>query len=163
MKKAFFPIFIDISDKKVYVIGGGKIEARRMKSLSSFAEDITVISPEICAQFEPLIAEKKITWVQKAYQPGMLKDADIVLAATDDPETNRQVEEETKRLEKEEKRQILFNRADKKENCDFYFPSLVQTEDVVIGINSGGSSPATVKEMRKVIEKTLHMTKVTKE
>lgn len=152
MKKTFFPIFIDISNKKIYVIGGGKIAARRVKSLISFAEDITVISPEICAQLEPFVMEKKITWVQKPYQPGMLKDADMVLAATDAPEINQQAEEETKSLEKEEKRQILFNRADKKENCDFYFPSLVQTEDVVIGINSGGSSPAKVKEARKKIE-----------
>ena len=39
--------------------------------------------------------------------------------------------------------------------CDFYFPSIVKTEEVVIGINSGGENPVATKKVRKRIEDCL--------
>ena len=35
-EKKFFPMFIDISDKVFLVIGGGKVAARRVKTLVNF-------------------------------------------------------------------------------------------------------------------------------
>ena len=49
------------------------------------------------------------------------------------------------------KRGIPVNVADDKTLCDFYFPALVLTDDVVIGIGSGGENPGRVKEVRKRI------------
>ena len=36
--------------------------------------------------------------------------------------------------------------------CDFYFPSVVLAEDIVIGLNSIDHDPKKVKEARKIIE-----------
>ena len=44
------------------------------------------------------------------------------------------------------------NVADDRSLCDFYFPSIVMTEDTVIGINCGGEDHAKVKETRIKIE-----------
>ena len=49
-----------------------------------------------------------------------------------------------------------MNVADDKSLCDFYFPSVVMTEEAVIGINSGGEDPSRVKELRKKIQGFLH-------
>ena len=46
-KKPYFPMFVDVSKKKILVIGGGKIAERRVETLLKFADNITVISPEM--------------------------------------------------------------------------------------------------------------------
>ena len=42
MNKPYFPLFIDIAQKEIVVIGGGRIAERRVKTLLSFAEHIAV-------------------------------------------------------------------------------------------------------------------------
>ena len=42
---AFFPLFVDISEKKIVVIGGGAIATRRVKTLLSFEPQIVVVAP----------------------------------------------------------------------------------------------------------------------
>ena len=46
-KKPYFPMFVDLSDKKVLVFGAGTIAKRRIRSLSAFTDHLTVIAPEV--------------------------------------------------------------------------------------------------------------------
>ena len=55
--KTFFPMFIDLSKKKVVVIGGGHIAGRRIRTLLSFAGQICVIAPEVTEEIEGYIKE----------------------------------------------------------------------------------------------------------
>ena len=71
----------------------------------------------------------------------------IVLAATDDRAVNRRIREDCQSAG------IMVNVADDRSLCDFYFPSVVMTDDAVIGISGDGSDHAGVKEMRRRIEK----------
>ena len=47
MKKPYFPLFVDLSEKKVYVIGAGTIAKRRIRSLIDFTDHLTVVAPEV--------------------------------------------------------------------------------------------------------------------
>ena len=58
---AFFPLFVDISEKKIVVIGGGAIATRRVKTLLPFAPQIVVVAPEVTGELEELENEKKLT------------------------------------------------------------------------------------------------------
>ena len=40
--KRYFPMFIDLSDKKIVVVGGGNIATRRIRTLLQFTRNITV-------------------------------------------------------------------------------------------------------------------------
>ena len=155
MEHKYFPVFMDITEKRVVVIGGGTIATRRVKTLTEFCERITVVSPCITEELGELLKDEKITWVSKMYQELDLLDADIVIAATNQPEVNGMIKKDCLKQEKETGKTILFNVIDAKENCDFYFPSIVQTKEVVVGINSGGSSPRQTKHVRTQIEKAL--------
>lgn len=154
-KKKYFPIFIDLSEKKIVVIGGGTIAGRRINTLCHFSDHIQVVAPEITPAVEALVSQKKITWIPQKYDKSQITDADLVIAATDHAEVNHQVKSDCLKLEKEQDRQILVSVADDKSLCDFYFPSIVQDEEMVIGINSGGASPHRTKEVRQEIEKLL--------
>ena len=57
---AFFPLFVDISEKKIVVIGGGAIATRRVKTLLPFEPQIVVVAPEVTGDLEELEKEKKL-------------------------------------------------------------------------------------------------------
>jgi len=155
MGTRYFPLFVDISKMKILVIGGGKIAARRIRTLLPFAEDITVVAPEILPELKEFVQAGKIGFQNNTYSPDILKEADMVLAATDDYNVNHAIAEDCKKLEQKENRHILVNIADDKSVCDFYFPSVILKEETVVAINSSGVNPGKVKQMRQKIEASL--------
>lgn len=45
-EKKYFPMFVDLTDKKVVVAGAGTIAKRRIRAMLEFTEHLTVIAPE---------------------------------------------------------------------------------------------------------------------
>ena len=149
MKKPYFPLFIDISQKSIVVVGGGRIAERRVKTLLQFAEDIQVISPKLTEELRCLAESRRIEWIQKRYMPGQLAGAFFVLAATDDAACNEQIVTDCRKL------RILVNTSHRKELCDFYFPAVVVRKNVVAGITASGDSHAQARDARIQVEKAL--------
>ena len=67
MEKAYFPMFIDLTGKKILVAGGGAIALRRVRTLLRFGADIQVTAPEFCEEMKRLEKEKKITSKYREY------------------------------------------------------------------------------------------------
>ena len=55
--KPYFPMFIDLSDKNIVVVGGGNIATRRVKTLLSFTRNIRVIAPKVTMEIRKLAQE----------------------------------------------------------------------------------------------------------
>lgn len=149
MEHPYFPMFIDIAGKKAAVIGGGKIALRRVNTLLRFGARVQVISPSLCDGLDSLRKEGRILAVIREYEKKDLEGADLVIAAANDHAVNRKVWEDCR------EKKIPVNTADDHTLCDFYFPSVVMTEDVVVAVSSGGKDPGLVKAVREKIEKTL--------
>lgn len=143
MRKRYFPMFFDISDKKVLVVGGGKIATRRVKVLLEFCNRIVVIAPEASEEIRALSKNDSLEWREVCFKEEDLKESEIVFAATNDKELNHEIGMRCKAS------QILVNVADNRSLCDFYFPGVVIEDEVVIGINTGGESPEKTKEIRE--------------
>lgn len=137
---AYFPLYTDIRGFKILMVGGGNIALRRLKTLQMFHEHITVISPSVCKEIEDMALEGFVTWISRSYVPGDLKNFDMVLAATDDREVNHTVFLEARR------EKIPVNISDCKEECSFYFPSVIKDGDIVIGVTSGGVDHKKTKQ-----------------
>ena len=139
-----FPLFLDLTGKKVVLVGGGTIAARRIGTLRLFGCEIVVIAPELKAKAEDL------TWLQRPYEPGDLEGAFLAIAATGDREVNRQVGEEARRLG------IPVSVADCEAECSFYFPAICTGEGLVAGVVSSGKdhhkTARAAREIRKVLE-----------
>ncbi|MEE0713470.1 MAG: NAD(P)-dependent oxidoreductase, partial [Blautia sp.] len=86
---------------------------------------------------------------QKKYEKSDIKDADMVLAVTDDSALN----EEIYKICKE--KNILVNVASNQEKCDFHFPGILEYEDVVIGFNGCGKDHKKVRKVREMIQEML--------
>ena len=95
MQKKYFPIFVDISQKKIVVIGGGVIATRRVHTLLQFAEQITVVAPEITVELQEMSDKGLITWQCAEYSAKQIAEADMVIAATNYPEINHQIKKDS--------------------------------------------------------------------
>lgn len=123
---AYFPLFVNLNDRLVLIVGGGKVAARRAASLSGFGCRIRVVSPEICKELRRLLENGQIDWLQKKYETGTLLDEGrpaFVLAAGPSG-VNEAVVRDCRSLG------IPVNDASQKERCDFYFPGLIRQGEI---------------------------------
>lgn len=131
-EKHYFPMFVDLSDKKVVVAGAGTIAKRRIRSMTEFTNHLVVIAPEVNQELKQLEDEGKLTILRKYYEREDIYDAALVIAATNDNRTNQDIYSACKCLG------IPVCVCADKTKCDFYFPSVVCSDDLVVGISARG-------------------------
>jgi siroheme synthase-like protein len=148
-KKKYFPMFIDLSDKKVVVVGAGTIAKRRIRTLVEFTDHLVVIAPEVNQELKVLEEEGRITILRKHYEREDIYDASLVIAATSDNKTNQEIYTACKCLG------IPVNVFTDKDKCDFYFPSIISDEELVIGISTSSRERKRTKEMTEQIRSLL--------
>ena len=88
---------------------------------------------------------------EASFFPEALGGMDLVLAATSDAKLNGEIG----RLCREQG--IPVNVCSRKEDCDFFFPSVIQKGDLVIGINASGKDHRLVKKTRQELRSFLNM------
>lgn len=139
-----YPVMINIREKKVVVVGGGKVAARKIKTLLAEQAAVTVVSPTLHAD----IPQAEIQWLARPYQTCDLEGAKLVFACTDQAEVNRQIMEEAAPSQ-------LVNNTGDKTFSDFYNVAIARKRDVSVMISTNGLSPSRSKEIRKKIEAIL--------
>lgn len=145
----FFPLFVDLSEKEILVVGAGTIASRRVRILCDFSKHLTVVAPGISPEIGELISLYGFQVEKRQFQEKDLEGKDLVLAATDDAELNREIAAMCRA------RRIPVNDSSEQSFCDFQFPSIVQSGDVVVGVNASGKNHRLVKETREKIEQCL--------
>ena len=144
-----FPLFVDLSGKKIVVVGGGRIALRRIRTLTQFTEKVTVVSPELHPDLLPLEEAGRLTVLRRPYAPADIEGAALVLAATDNKEVNEAVYADCKRLD------IPVNVSSDRHKSDFYFPGIVEKDNVVVGITASGSDHHLARQVREIISSAL--------
>ena len=82
------PIFVKLRDRLVIVVGGGVIAEGKIEGLFAAEARVRVVSPEVTPRIREWIAQKRVEWRAKAFEPGDLGDAFLVIAATSAPGVN---------------------------------------------------------------------------
>lgn len=143
---AYFPIFIDIENVKVLVMGLGNIAARRINVLKNFGAEIFVITKEVKADM------KNINIEIKEFEADDIKDIyDIVIAATDNNEVNKNIIKEAK-----EKGIKYYNNISDKNDNNFFFPAVIENNEAVCGlISKNGLNHKTAKKYADILRNTL--------
>ena len=147
----FFPVFVDLSGKRILVFGAGKIAHRRISVLCQFTPELAVIAPDCLPEVEELAKEGRIRLIKKPYEESDLEGADFVLAATNDHAVNDLIYEACK------KPNITVNVSTDRSKSDFYFPGIARKGNIVVGVTASGKDHAgagRVSElMREMLEK----------
>lgn len=144
------PIMLDIKEREILVVGGGKIATRKIKSLLLECANVTVMSSEITEEISKLNFEYKnhLKLIKEDYSKAAITDNYmLVIAATN----NREVNEEIWNICRN--KNILCSVVDNKELSDLTFVSFVRRGDLTIGISTNGKSPSLAVKIKKEIEK----------
>jgi len=144
---SFYPICLELQERPCIVVGGGRVAERKVLGLLSCGARVKVISPDLTAELQKLDQEGSISWISREYCKGDLEQAFLVIAATDDEETQKQVYEEASA------RNLLLNVADVPQRCNFILPATVRQGDLVIAVSTAGKSPALARKLRMELEK----------
>ena len=147
--KRYFPMFVDLSDKNVVVVGGGNIATRRVKTLLQFTRNVMAVAPRMTPELVELGKAGMVTIQQRPVKQSDLAMAYMVIAATNDHKLN----DEIYRVCKEEG--IYVNIADDKEKCDFYFPGIFMQDELVVGITASGLDHKKARRVRIAIEQAM--------
>ncbi len=143
---SFFPLFLDIKNKKILIIGAGKIAYRKAETLLKYGADIHILTKEIKEKkFENM---KDVHIMIQEFSEKILDNVFMVIAATDDPEFNKKIYKLCS------KKNILVNNITSKAEMNCRFGSIVETDDYLIGI-SGKGDPKKAKKMRENLERIL--------
>jgi precorrin-2 dehydrogenase / sirohydrochlorin ferrochelatase len=145
-RSRWYPVVLDLAGKPCLVVGGGRVAAQKVRGLLDAGAEVTVVAPEICDEIRDLHEGGKICWIAKQYEKNGVEGYFLAIAATDDPDTNRQVYLDG------EASSVLVNSADDPENCRFILPSRVVRGNLVIAVSTGGRSPAMAAHLRKRFE-----------
>ena len=142
----FYPLNLDIRRRLCLVVGGGKVAARKVRSLLACEARVTVVSPRLEPELQVRVQEGGIAWQAREFHPSDLDAARLVIAATDQPRVNRAVADEALR------RDIPCNVVDQPAAGTFIVPSVVRRGDLMLTVSTAGCSPALAKHLRKELE-----------
>ena len=142
----YFPAFLQLTDKKVLLVGGGNIALEKLEKLLDFTKQVKIIALELSEPMQKLINEKHLDVELRAYDKGDIKDFAIVIIAVDDISLQAEIFEESQAYK------CLCNAVDSVKYCDFIFPSYVKEDDLTIAISTSGASPAFAKHFKRYIK-----------
>lgn len=134
------PLHINVADRQVLIIGGGKIAYRRLLLFLEEGANISVISPEIIKDIEDLYQKRQISWQQKKVELSDLQHAFIIIAATNDPAINEWVAANVNEFQ-------LVNVASNMTKGNFIVPKSVKKGRLSISVSTNGASPRRAKEI----------------
>ena len=142
----YYPLFVDLSGKRVLVIGGGKTAEQKIANLLNRGAILSVVAPSAGPKIKRWARAKKLKLQERNFVLSDLSQKDMVFCATDDGTLNRKVGKECG------KRKILVNVVDRPALCRFIVPAVVRRGNVAFAVTTGGSSPALAKFLCGKIE-----------
>ena len=142
----FYIACLKLTGRRCLVVGGGEIGLEKVEGLLACDGQVVLIAPEAVAELEELAAEGSITWERREYA-GLedLEGTFIVIAATDDTDTNIRIFDDA------ERRAMLVNIVDVPPLCNFILPAIVRTGPLAIAISTAGASPALAKRIKRQV------------
>lgn len=144
----FFPVGIEIKNRKCLIVGGGKTAYRKIKTLSRYEAEIEVIAKEI--KEEKIREADNIKITVEEFNKKDLNEYIMVIAATDDEDLNSRIVEICR------KDNILVNNVSSKENMTLRFGAIYEDEDYQIMVSTHGKNCKKSKGIRDHIKKILN-------
>ncbi len=143
---AKYPIFLELGGRRVVIVGGGAVAARKAEAMLKAGARLIVVAERIDDTLRKVCAGTKAELIEGRYSKDYLSGATLAIAATDNAKLNSQIYKDCQRLE------ILCNVVDSPELCDFFVPAVVRRGDLQIAVGTEGNCPAYAGHLRKKLE-----------
>lgn len=149
----FFPLFVNVENKEVLIVGGGKIGGRKAQTLREYGANVTVYSEKVTE--EAILADENIKVVNKnvshdeAEIKELVKKYFLVVVATDDMELNDRISHVCM------SENILVNNVSSKTEMNAMFGAVVKNDEFQIGIGSYGKSCRRSKALKGKVQELI--------
>ncbi|MEN9705137.1 MAG: hypothetical protein RLZZ393_1016 [Pseudomonadota bacterium] len=145
----YLPIFVDLRDRLVVVVGGGVVAFRKVEHLLSARALVRVLSPDLHPELARLRNDGRLQHEAAVFSPPLIEGAALVVAATDDESVNEAVSRAAR------ERGIWVNVVDDAARSQFIFPAIVDRSPLIVAVGTAGSSPSLARRVRTQIETLL--------
>jgi len=141
-----YPAFLNLNNRPVVVIGGGKVAERKIENLLNAGGKITVVSPEVTATIKQLADDKLIQHQSREFKDSDTDNVLLIIAATSNSKLNAHI------AALAHDQNTLVNVIDNPELCSYIVPSVVDRSPVTIAVSTGGASPVLARQLRMKLE-----------
>jgi len=145
---AKYPIFLELSGRRVVVVGGGAVAVRKAQMLLAAGARLVIVAEQIEDKLTSLWKGTNPELIKSKYSKNYIAEAVLVIAATNNSKLNNRIYKDCQELE------ILCNVVDDPEHCDFFVPAVVKRGDLQIAIGTEGHCPAYAGHLRKKLEQS---------
>ena len=159
---AVFPMFIELEKEICLIIGGGRVALRKAEVLLDMGAEVHVISRKFEPELEKLQEPERLechavdegplaaaVWLEQNARKDGFGNVAMLICATDDERVNHQM------VLWARKNRIPANSATNPADCDFYFPSVVRRGNLMVGISTGGRTPALSRMVSRQVQEAL--------
>lgn len=135
-----YPVLLEGTRIEALVVGGGPVGWRKTAALLDCGASVRVVSPTMCAPLRAATASsRQLSLVERAYAPGDIGRAVLVVAATSDRTVNAQVAADARCACR------LVNVADAAAEGHYVTVATSRVDPLVIGISTGGIPRAATR------------------
>ncbi len=142
----FLPLFFDLKNKPVLIVGGGVVAMRKARLLAQAGAKITVVATDVVDELNRLLSDCAGTLIPGDYAGQVNSDFVLVVAATNNQEVNVSVSNDAKAIN------LPVNVVDNPALCSFIFPAIIDRSPIIAAVSSGGSSPVLARLLRAKLE-----------
>ena len=143
----FYPVCLDISNKKCVVVGGGDVAERKVVRLLECGARVVLVGKTMTPGLREMKDGGNMEHVPADYREEHIEDAFLVIGATDRDDVNQRIYRDSR------DRGILVNIVDEPARCNFIVPAVFHREDLLVAVSTGGKSPALAGRLRADMEK----------
>lgn len=136
-----YPAMLNITDRRITIIGGGKVAYRKAKAFLDFGGKVRVISPAFYEGFDQLA--DKVERLDRDYTYQDLSESFLVVTATNNEAVNTSIGTYCK------EHRILCNVIDNIHLSSFIVPAYMKQGDLIISVSTNGKSPSLAGKIKK--------------
>jgi uroporphyrin-III C-methyltransferase/precorrin-2 dehydrogenase/sirohydrochlorin ferrochelatase len=136
----FLPLHLKVEDRLCVVVGGGKVAARKCRALLDHGAHVRVVATAFNA--DDTWSAEPVEVALSSYEATLLEGAFLVIAATDDGQTNARVERDARAAGR------LVMRVDSPDDSDFIFPAWLRRGAFTVSFGTDGTAPTLATVLR---------------
>jgi precorrin-2 dehydrogenase/sirohydrochlorin ferrochelatase len=133
---------LDLRGRDCLVVGGGRVATEKVHGLLDCEAKVTVVAPRI----DDGLRRLPVQIDRRPFRRSDVVGRFLVIAATNDRAVNMDVSSVAF------ERATLCNVADDPELCNFILPAIVRRDPILVGVSTGGASPALAQRIRADVD-----------
>jgi precorrin-2 dehydrogenase/sirohydrochlorin ferrochelatase len=145
MKKNYLPISIDITDRKILIIGGGQNALKKIRILQRSGAILEVIAENIIDE----IYATGVNCFRKKYEKTDLKGYFMLYSCTNNEALDQQIARDGQEVG------VLVNIHDKPALCQFVSPAIYQHGNITVAVGSNAEDVMEAIRIRNKIQEFL--------